>query len=216
AGRARLVLAESYSKGWRAYCDGRDLGEPEPAEGFANSWEAPADCAAVRFAFGPQRVAGLAYWISILGGMLLLALVAVSARRHRFTVHSSQFTGSPPADPAIRAGWSAALALGFLAALAGGFLFALRAGVVIGPAVVVALRVGITRKRLLTAAAIAMAAIAVVYLVFPPENPGGYSFNYALELVAAHWLGVAAVICLGSASALGARAVRRSTLTTDD
>src|SRR5439155_1574079 len=36
---AWLVLGESYDRGWRATCDGRDLGAPVPLQGYANGWQ---------------------------------------------------------------------------------------------------------------------------------------------------------------------------------
>ena len=69
AGPAWLVLAESWSKGWHAYCaardgDERDLGAPTPIDGFAVGWRAPAGCATARFEFRPQRLATGAYVLS--------------------------------------------------------------------------------------------------------------------------------------------------------
>ena len=52
---AWLVLGESYNRGWRAACDGRDLGAPQVVDGFANGWRAPRGCRDVDFAFAPQR-----------------------------------------------------------------------------------------------------------------------------------------------------------------
>jgi hypothetical protein len=44
-----------------------------------------------------------------------------------------------------------------------------------------------------------LVAVPVAYLVTDPRNQGGYNFNYSVELIGAHWLGVAAVILLGLA-----------------
>ena len=52
---AWLVLGESFSEGWRAKCDGRDLGVARPVNGYANGWRAPRDCRDVEFAFAPQK-----------------------------------------------------------------------------------------------------------------------------------------------------------------
>ena len=40
---ARLVLAESFNRGRRASCDGRDLGEPEVGAAFGTAWRVPGD-----------------------------------------------------------------------------------------------------------------------------------------------------------------------------
>ena len=42
-------MGQSFSKGWQATCDGRDLGESVPIDGYANGWRAPADCRDVAF-----------------------------------------------------------------------------------------------------------------------------------------------------------------------
>ena len=39
----RLVLAESFNRGRRASCDGRDLGEPSVGDAFGTAWNVPAD-----------------------------------------------------------------------------------------------------------------------------------------------------------------------------
>ena len=41
--------------------------------------------------------------------------------------------------------------------------------------------------------------VPVLYLAIAPRNPGGYNTNYAVELIAAHWVGVAAVVLVALA-----------------
>ena len=55
-----LVLGQSFSEGWRAKCDGRDLGAPRPIDGYANGWRAPRDCSDVEFATRRRRARGWA------------------------------------------------------------------------------------------------------------------------------------------------------------
>jgi hypothetical protein len=204
-----LVLAESYDRGWRAECDGKDLGAPRPVDGFANGWDVARGCRSASFTFAPQDLAWIAYAVSTLLALLLFAIAFVGWRRSRgVEPEESSMLAEPPADPLLRVGWGRALAIGIAAAAIGAFLFALRAGIVIGPVTVIALRVGISRSRLLTAAMAGLAAIPVVYLAFPAEDLGGFSFGYALDELGAHWIAVGVVICVGVASALAARAVR--------
>src|SRR5204863_300170 len=72
---ATLVLGQSYSKGWRAFCDGRSLGEPRVVDGYANGWDAKPPCASVRFAFGPDRPVRIVQLFSGIACLLLLLLV---------------------------------------------------------------------------------------------------------------------------------------------
>ena len=47
-GPSWLVLGESFNKGWRARCNGKDLGAPRPIEGYANGWLVDRGCATRR------------------------------------------------------------------------------------------------------------------------------------------------------------------------
>ena len=51
----RLILAESFNRGRRASCDGRDLGEPSVGDAFGTAWNVPADCREVEITFAPNR-----------------------------------------------------------------------------------------------------------------------------------------------------------------
>jgi hypothetical protein len=226
ASPAWLVLAEGWSKGWRAFCTAgggggeRDLGDPVPLDGFATAWRAPAGCASARFEFRPQRLATGAYVVSALaaGLMLLVLLSLLVASRGRAA------TGSDPQiparardaslgltrDPLIRLPWRYALAAGLALGLAGGFVFALRAGAVLAPLTVLALRAGVSVRRLLTAAAVLLAALPVVYILFPARDRGGNEFSYSDDLLGAHWIAVLAVLCLLGAGLLLAVRLRRA------
>jgi hypothetical protein len=232
---AWLVLGESYNRGWRAECDGRDLGGPEPIDGFANGWRAPRDCRAVDFAFAPQRLMNAGFAISAATVLALLALLFVGAGRRRRATRSTTRRRHPEREP-LRAAdspkvWNVvleqdstlsgyggaalpariALALGAAAGLAGAFLFALRAGVVIGPAVALLLWRGVGPPAL---AAVAGALVAIVvpaiYLLFPPDDAGGFDSEFAADLTGAHWVAVAAWVLLALAVGLTlSRASRR-------
>ncbi len=139
-GPAWLVLAESWSKGWRAYCTDRDgeetdLGEPEPIDGFASGWSAPASCTTARFAFAPQRMATVAYLLSLVAAALMLIFLLVTVVRRTAPGPAVRAPAElPDGDRLVRLGWGWAIAAGLAVGLAGGFLFALRAGVVLAPA----------------------------------------------------------------------------------
>jgi hypothetical protein len=230
---AWLVLAESWSKGWHAYCTARggnerDLGPPEPIDAFASGWRAPAGCATARFAFAPQRTANVAYLLSLaaLAAMLVLLLVGeLPSRRGSYPpkrtgsdppkrLRSSDpllgLTPSTPADPLIRLPWRWALTAGLAIGLAGGFVFALRAGAVLAPLTVLALRAGVSVRRLLIVAATGIGALPLVYIVFPARNRGGNEFGYPDDLLGAHWIAVLVVLCLLGAGLLLAARLRRA------
>ena len=231
AGQGWLVLAESWSKGWHAYCAGRDgderdLGAPTPIDGFAVGWRSPAGCSTARFAFTPQRLATGSYLLSAAAVLAMLALLALSLRHgaprealaRRATAREpladapagDPLADAPAPDPLVRLPWRWALAAGVAVGLAGGFVFALRAGAVLAPITVLALRAGIGVRRLLTAAAVLIAALPLVYLMFPARDRGGNEFGYSNDVVGAHWLAVLAVLCLLGAGLLLAIRLRRA------
>jgi arabinofuranan 3-O-arabinosyltransferase len=198
-GPSWLVLGESYNRGWRAWCDERELGRPEVVDGFANGWKVNASCRDVRFAFAPDRVAVWAYVASGLAGIVLLLVLVLGARRVRMgpaaapSAAGDLVLGDHPAPwPLPRAAL-----LGLLAGAGLGFVFAWRAGVLIAPAVTLVLWRGIgARALVLAAAALLGLVVPALYLLFEPRNRGGYNFDYAVDLIGAHWVGVAALVLL--------------------
>jgi arabinofuranan 3-O-arabinosyltransferase len=222
---AWLVLGESFNRGWRAECDGRDLGEPQPIDGFANGWRAPRHCRDVSFAFAPQRTMNAGFAISALACAALLVLLGIGHRRRRRR-NPSVLLGerhvsdelSPERHTRDGEGWSTgrvslrwALAIGVAAGLAGAFLFALRAGVVIGPAVALVLWRGVGPAALaVTAGALAALVLPAIYLLFPPDDDGGFNSEFAADLTGAHWVAIAVWVLLALAVVLTlSRASRR-------
>jgi hypothetical protein len=196
-GRAWLVLGQSFSKGWRATCNGRSLGEPRPIEGYANGWRAPAGCRRVAFDFRPQDIARAGYAISALVCLALLVLLVVGLvvrRRDRPDV-----TPPPPLpeERTERMPLVSAAALAFVGTIPLSGLFAGRSVVLIFPALTLILWLGVG-PRTLTAVAAALAGVAlpIMYAIVSPKNRGGYNFEYSLQLFWAHWVGVAAIILL--------------------
>jgi arabinofuranan 3-O-arabinosyltransferase len=192
-GPAWLVLGESYDRGWRARCDGQSLGGPVPLDGFANAWPLDRGCHTLDFSFAPRRAVTIAQVLSALACLLALGLVVL--RRPRGVRAAA--LGPLPEAPTGRWPLRRALGAGVLAGLALGFVFAIRAGVVIGPAVAFALWRGIGARTLsLAAGGLLAVVVPVLYLVDTPPDHGGFDSNYAIDLIAAHWVGVAAVVCL--------------------
>jgi len=216
---AWLVLAESFNRGWRAACDGHDLGEPRPIDGFANGWRAPRDCRHVDFSFAPQQTMNAGFAVSALVCAMLLALLVVGAVHRARADHPSSIdvdvtanmspqrrhrcwlAGAGTADDGV--GWPLAAAIGAVAGLAGAFLFALRAGVVIGPAVALLLWRGVGPAALAIAAgALTAVVLPAIYLLFPPDDAGGFNSEFAADLTGAHWVAVAVWVLFAVAVAL--------------
>ena len=197
AGPGTLVLGQSYSSGWRAYCDGRSLGEPRVVDGYANGWTAKPPCSEVRFAFAPDRPVRAIQLASALACLLLLAL----ALRRGNTRQAARVTAADPGAPAHRAlPLRQALVTGLVAGAVLGFGFSLRAGLAIFLGVTLIARLGIGTRELAIAAGVLLALVVpALYVLDPAEDRGGYNPGYAGEHVAAHWVGVAAYALLAVA-----------------
>jgi hypothetical protein len=207
---AWLVLGESYSAGWRASCAGRSLGAPVPIDGYSAGWPVEPGCRTVDVVFAGNRPVTLSGFLSLAASLVLLGLVAVGLRRRRNVVAPPAIDALPDPAPA-RMPLRRALAWGVAAALAGGFVYALRAGVLIGPAVAFVLWRGIGARALaLAAGALLGIVVPLVYALFPAEDKGGFNSNAPVELIGAHWVGVAAMVLLWLAlyRALAAAGVR--------
>ena len=131
--RRWLVLGESYNRGWRAWCDGRDLGEPRVLDGYANGWllrpRLPRRALRLRTAARGRR------WLYIVSGLVcvgLLVFLVVAARRRGGRSRARTRAHPNRAPCRCRSGpprWRSSPAPRCV-----GFMFALRAGVVAGPA----------------------------------------------------------------------------------
>ena len=193
-GPSRLVLAEGYDRGWRAWCDGRALGAPEPEAAYGNGWNVDAGCTSVRFAYAPDRVMRIALIVS--GGACLLVLALLLLRRPPAPRPEPDLAPFGAVDPPPVA-WRRAAGIGIVAGAAGAALIALRAGPPVALAAVLVARYGIgARPLILGAAGLLGIAVPAAYLLFTPDDRGGYAFSYAGELIGAHWLAVAALVLL--------------------
>ena len=170
-----LVLAETYSRGWHAWCKNatgkeRALGAATPVDGFANGWRVDQSCAVARVSFTPQSMANLGYWISAIGGVLLLlvALVGFVLRRGTSLERGGVrrvLLDDPPVRLTPPVAIAPALALGVIC----GFVFALRVGVLVTPVAFGALVTGVTVRRLLAFAGAALILIPLVYILIRAE-----------------------------------------------
>jgi hypothetical protein len=102
-----------------------------------------------------------------------------------------------------------------LAGVVLGFVFSIRSGVVIAPVVAVIAWRGIGARSLtLVAGALLLIAVPAIYMFDLPPNQGGFDYTYAIDLIAAHWVAVAAIVLLTVAlarSLIELRGSRQST-----
>jgi arabinofuranan 3-O-arabinosyltransferase len=205
-----LVLGESYSSGWRAWCRDRSgheraLGPSLPIDGFANGWRIDSTCVSAWMAFAPQATVNVIYVLSAVAAVLLIALAlgVELPRRGRVPRGARPVTAPVTAQShGVYSGDRGMIRLGLLAALASGigvgavtaFMFALRFGAVAGALTVVLLLAGISVRRLTGLAMLGVLAIPVLYLLRPAHNYGGFSFDFSLHQILANWIG-AGVLC---------------------
>ncbi|CUU58930.1 protein of unknown function (DUF3367) [Parafrankia irregularis] len=80
-----LVLGESQSPGWTAKADGQDLGKPRLVDAYANGWrvDPTSGSFSVVIDWAPQHVVGLALKLSVVTGVLSLAVLIASTYRRR-------------------------------------------------------------------------------------------------------------------------------------
>jgi arabinofuranan 3-O-arabinosyltransferase len=205
---AWLILGESYSDGWRATCDGHDLGAPQPVDGYAMGWRVPASCRTASMTFGPDRLVRAGYLVSlpVLAGLVLLLLF----RRPPKPAPLPPPLPEPRSAP-LPAGRAALLALAAGAVL--GFVIAARAAPLIALATFFVLWRGVGVRALVAAASgLLVVVLPVLTLAIGVEDRGGYNPEYAQDRIAAHWVVAAAVVLLTLALArvLGAARRRRS------
>ena len=189
-----LVLGESFSPAWRAWCSDRsgadrELGTPKQVDGFANGWRINGDnCASARFAFGPQRFANAGYWISGLSGLLLLAFVLVFAWRRR--------RAEPEAN-----GFTSGVRERFVDLATGrGIELKVGASPESGVPATQASRGPRASALMFCGSALAVAAVGLLYVVEPSVSAQGINFDYSVEHLTEHWLALAAVVALVAGS----------------
>jgi hypothetical protein len=212
-GPSYLVLGQSFDKGWRATCDGRDLGAPRVRQGYANAWPVEPGCANVSIAYRPQRLADAGYAISAAGCAALLALLGIGAwrRRRNGSVTSSPLPSRawprdepvPLPEPPSAAPLPArrAIAIAIVGALVIGGMFGLRAGAVAAPLLAILLWRGVADRTLglaiLGLLGVVVPAIYAGVALFSDEKIlGGNGTRFGGDRLGAHWVAVAALVLL--------------------
>jgi hypothetical protein len=163
-----LVLGQSHNLGWTATGDGRDLGDPQIVNGYANGWYIdPAAIGAtgeidIRLRWTPQQRVWWALALSALGVVACIALAIASPGRpvpaHEAPELASRFTGAGRRALSLRtrAGTTVAAALG------AGLIAGIPAGALVGTLVLLALTRAPARV-LLAAGSVAALALAGLY-----------------------------------------------------
>ena len=96
-----VVLGQSHNRGWRAFADGSDLGEPVLIDGYANGWLVSSESATrVRFEWQPQRWVHRALLASA-ACVALAALLAWRGRREHREPRPSPKPGLGPSDASM-------------------------------------------------------------------------------------------------------------------
>jgi hypothetical protein len=215
-----LVLGEGYDRGWRASCNGRSLGTPTPIDGYANGWRVAPGCRQVSFTFAPNRLAAVGYIVSGLAAVVCALLLAGAWwRRRRAGDGDGDGDGADSAPAALpwEAGGSQTIAPGHAvafavpAAVVFGFVFGVIPGVLSLGALALILWRGIGARVLtLSAAGLLGVAVPILYLAHPGDERGANHFGYAIEHLAAHYVGVAAIGLLAVALGLTVLPARAS------
>jgi hypothetical protein len=186
-GRGWLVLGQSYSPGWKAWCKNSqggevDLGRPVEIDGFANGWRINgASCVAARFAFGPQRFANLAYVVSLIAVLALLGLIFFPMRRGRG--RRGRSPGALARDSGLEVAVQTANADAPL-------LVVVRDNDVSASQ---PLPMGRSVRVLLSLAGGLAVAVPIMYLANPDPSTQGINFDYPLHHVDAHWVALASM-----------------------
>lgn len=103
-----MVLGQSKNAGWEAKADGRDLGESQLVDGYANGWlvkpNGPGPIT-IKLEWVPQKVVRIGLLVSVLGVLACLAIIGVAqlrVRRRRKAARAERLAApDAPVDPLL-------------------------------------------------------------------------------------------------------------------
>jgi hypothetical protein len=101
-----------------------------------------------------------------------------------------------PPDPVLALSWARTLVWSAAAGLPTALLYGALPGVIVAAVLLVLGREGLSSRRLLAVATLALAALPVLYLLNPSSDLGSYNFDYARDHLDAHRVAAVAVVCL--------------------
>ena len=211
-----LVLGESHNLGWAATGDGRDLGQPQIVNGYANGWYVEPDARGtdvdIRLRWAPQQRVWWALALSAIGVVACIALAVIDPKRRRTATDArspapelaSPFTSGVrmAVPPRTRAGATVAAGLG------AGLIAGVPTGLLVGAIVLVALSRPSARV-LLTAGSVGAIALAGLYTAAKQLRYDYLAqFEWPTRFHVAHTIAWLAV-CLLAADALVEHVARR-------
>lgn len=193
-----LVLGQSYNNGWKASIDGESLGEPSLVDGFANGWQVRpmAESFEVDVSFAPQQQVTVALWVSLFSALGCIVL----AFRRPTPAYVAPSSMPEPYSPVLAYRYHGALPVRRTAVLAGllvGAAAAATAGGAIGLVSGLATGFGTRhekfRRWLVLASPVALGVAAAYVLQTQIRHSPPATFDWPVQMDAAHpfgWLAV--------------------------
>ncbi|HEV7757494.1 MAG TPA: discoidin domain-containing protein, partial [Acidimicrobiales bacterium] len=196
-----LVLGQSFNAGWTATADGGSARSPELVDGFANGWRIDPRSGSfdVELVFTPQRSVDIALWVSLIAGLLCVALAFRPARRTVVAASAAPEAYDPDTAfrfPGVRPGLPAAALVALALGVLGWLLAGPAVGVVVGVAAAAGARYDRSRRWILVASAASLALAAAYVLYIQVVHHPDPSLEWPYEMRRAHPLGWLAVLLL--------------------
>ncbi len=206
-----FVLGQSDNSGWHATVNGKDLGASRLVDGFANGWliSPKTPTVAIELEWMPERTVQRSIALSVVAIMLCLGIVAFShARSRRVDLRALvlDVAGTPTLEltaPVRSASWVVAGLTAGLVGVLGAIVVRPVIGVVLGVAVLGALRDRRIRRvlDLVPVGAIVLAGGYIAYRQARYELPP--IFEWPTLFPRARTLGWIAIVVLGANALIG-------------
>ncbi len=206
-----LVLGQSDNAGWHATVDGKDLGPSTLVNGYANGWRITprGQSVTVELEWVPERTVQRAIAVSIVAIMLALGIVIFSHRQSR-RVDLRELVLEVGGVPTVqwnprprRATWAVAVVTGVIVGAAGAVVVRPVIGVVLGVAVVAALRDRRVRRLLDAVPVLAIAAAGGYIALRQARSHLPPIFEWPTLFARARTFGWIAIVVLGANAVIG-------------